>query len=321
MEDRARRGSERQFKNFPLLNFKISPGRSIEKRLKLKNLFFALTYLFWCNLSASAQTPETFFPHKVGNMWVYEYLSPPEVAGQIVYMVLTRDSIGADGSHYLFFNNQSAPEYRIDTLNNVFWLPMTFLNYLRYKLGADSCQAWENPQSGSQRWAWVARVESLAVFLRPTAVKVFRYAPGNPCSLGALEEHKLASGFGLIYTWREPYDVMYLRGCVIGKDTFGIVTSVGDPTDGLPKNFVLHQNYPNPFNPKTVIRYQLSEGSHVILKVFNLLGQDVATLVNESKHPGVHRIEWNAEGYPSGVYYYRLLTHKFVTTKKMLLAR
>ncbi len=73
----------------------------------------------------------------------------------------------------------------------------------------------------------------------------------------------------------------------------------------LPSDYELHQNYPNPFNPSTTIRYQLSVISNVSLKVFDMLGRDVATLVNERKPSGSYQAEWNAAGMPSGVYFYR----------------
>ncbi|MGA9364303.1 MAG: T9SS type A sorting domain-containing protein [Bacteroidota bacterium] len=271
---------------------------------------------------ALAQTPESFFPYHVGDTWVYQYLSPPYIAGRIVSMALTRDSIGADGSHNLFFNNQSTPEYRIDTSYSVFWQPQNpLLNYLQYKLAADSCEAWEN-QTGLSRWAWVARVGWAIVFSRPTVVKVFRYSPGNPCGLGSLEEHWLASGFGLIYRWQEPYDVMYLRGCIIGKDTFGIVTSVDEHYAGdFPKNFELHQNYPNPFNPSTTIRYLLSERTFVRLVVYDILGREVRTLVDGFNEAGIHKVVFDAPDLQTGIYLYRLMAGNSAEVKKMILLR
>ncbi len=271
---------------------------------------------------ALAQTPESFFPHHVGDTWIYEYLSPPVVAGQIVSMVLTRDSIGADGSHNLFYNNQSTPEYRIDTSFSVYLEPQNpRLNYLQYKLAADSCEAWEN-QEGVSRWAWVARVGSAIVFSRPTVVKVFRYSPGNPCGLGSFEEHWLASGFGLIYRWQEPYDVMYLRGCIIGRDTFGILTSV-QVTRGLqvPSEDGLDQNYPNPFNSATTIPFSVASRIRVSLRVYNVLGQLVRTVVDEILPPGEYKVAFDGSRLASGIYFYRLVAGGAVLTRKLVYLR
>ncbi len=88
-----------------------------------------------------------------------------------------------------------------------------------------------------------------------------------------------------------------------------------------PETFSLSQNYPNPFNPLTVIRYQLSERSHVQVKIYDLLGREVATLVNENLQSGMYSIQWDASNTPSGVYYYKLQTEKFTETRKLLLTK
>jgi len=71
----------------------------------------------------------------------------------------------------------------------------------------------------------------------------------------------------------------------------------------LPTEFSLSQNYPNPFNPSTSIEYRVGSMEYVILKIFDVLGNEVATLVNEEKPTGRYDVEWNASNYPSGVYF------------------
>ncbi|MEK7671694.1 MAG: T9SS type A sorting domain-containing protein, partial [Bacteroidota bacterium] len=88
-----------------------------------------------------------------------------------------------------------------------------------------------------------------------------------------------------------------------------------------PISFALHQNYPNPFNPSTTISYDLPRESVVTLKVFNLLGEEVRTLVNQRKEAGRHLVNFDAEGLPSGVYLYRLQTETSTLSRKMLLLR
>lgn len=90
----------------------------------------------------------------------------------------------------------------------------------------------------------------------------------------------------------------------------------------IPEVIVLFQNYPNPFNPKTVISWQLAVGSHVELSIYNILGQKVATLVSAKQAAGKHQIEWNAEGFTSGNYFYRLKSDdKIIKIRKMTLIR
>jgi subtilisin family serine protease len=101
-----------------------------------------------------------------------------------------------------------------------------------------------------------------------------------------------------------------------------LATGVEPPPDqGIPKRFALEQNYPNPFNPTTVISYELPALSSVVLKVYDVLGREVATLVNEKKAAGTYSVTWNASSMSSGVYFYRLQAGEYSETKKLLLLR
>jgi len=97
-----------------------------------------------------------------------------------------------------------------------------------------------------------------------------------------------------------------------------------------PKNFSLEQNYPNPFNPSTTISYQLPKAGNVTLKVFDVLGREVATLVDEYRNAGSYNVQFTMNNLPavrqdvqlsSGIYFYQLKTGDFVETKKMLLIK
>ncbi len=93
----------------------------------------------------------------------------------------------------------------------------------------------------------------------------------------------------------------------------------------IPKEFTLYQNYPNPFNPTTTIRYQLPIDSRVTFKIYNIFGQEVRTLIDEIQEAGFKSVEWNANNYSSGVYFYRLTINaegkSFVAVKKLLLMK
>jgi hypothetical protein len=107
--------------------------------------------------------------------------------------------------------------------------------------------------------------------------------------------------------------------------SFIIEIVVGGPLsvdpDRTPEAFRLHQNYPNPFNPSTVVRYSLPEGGPVTLRVYNVLGEEVATLVDGEKPAGVHYASWNASGMPSGVYFYRLQSAERMEMRRMVLMK
>jgi photosystem II stability/assembly factor-like uncharacterized protein len=89
----------------------------------------------------------------------------------------------------------------------------------------------------------------------------------------------------------------------------------------IPADFSLSQNYPNPFNPNTNINFQISKTSDVKLIVFDVLGREIANIVNEQLLPGTYEIEWDGTNYPSGVYFYKLITAGYTGTRKMVLLK
>lgn len=103
--------------------------------------------------------------------------------------------------------------------------------------------------------------------------------------------------------------------------TDSIRVGVEQISNEVPSGFAMSQNYPNPFNPTTVIEYSVPSQSGVTLKVFTLLGQEVATLVNDMQKPGVYRAEFSAAGLASGVYFYRLEAGSFVQQRKMVILK
>jgi hypothetical protein len=97
------------------------------------------------------------------------------------------------------------------------------------------------------------------------------------------------------------------------------VTSVGEGEP--PLTLLLKQNYPNPFNPTTRIEYAIPKTSHVSVKVFDLLGREVATLVDEVQGVGFKTVEFDGNGFASGVYLYRLRVGNFTETKRLTMIR
>lgn len=140
-------------------------------------------------------------------------------------------------------------------------------------------------------------------------------------------------------TLRSVYFVDASTGWAVGEHGTILHTSTGgysaveegyDESVSLPRRFVLAQNYPNPFNPQTTVCYQLAKPGHVILKVFNLLGREVGTVVDQFQGSGSHQVVWDGkarDGQPlaSGIYFYRLSVKRnglsSSETKKMLLLK
>ena len=116
-----------------------------------------------------------------------------------------------------------------------------------------------------------------------------------------------------------------LLGAGIGYTTVSnFITSV-KALDNSPNSFNLCQNYPNPFNPTTTIKYSLPTGRQefqtVQLKVYDILGREITTLVNQKQKPGNYEVNWNGSEYSSGVYFYKLKVDNYTSVKKMMMTK
>lgn len=110
----------------------------------------------------------------------------------------------------------------------------------------------------------------------------------------------------------------------ISHDTIGILLTDADDiyqSEVLPEGFELRQNFPNPFNPTTMIEFSLARKTDIELAVYNILGQKVSVLLDDTFEPGIHQVTLNAEDLPSGVYFYTLRTEFFEQTKKLVLLK
>ncbi len=99
------------------------------------------------------------------------------------------------------------------------------------------------------------------------------------------------------------------------------VSGIQNVSSSIPQEFKLYQNYPNPFNPRTVITYQLTVSTFVTMKVYDVLGNEVAQLVNSKQGAGSYSVIFDAGKLPSGVYFYKLEADRFSENKKMLLIK
>ncbi len=143
--------------------------------------------------------------------------------------------------------------------------------------------------------------------------------PGN---ISAVSEWSLTGLEDGQYEWRlRAVDAAYAGSDVaIGVFNVGLV-STGGSEDNLPRKYGIEQNYPNPFNPVTTIRYSIPEQGLVSLKFYNVIGEEVKTLVNEIQQPGYYDVTFEGTNFSSGVYFYRIQAGSFIETKKMILLR
>ncbi|MBI5476817.1 MAG: T9SS type A sorting domain-containing protein [Ignavibacteriales bacterium] len=110
-------------------------------------------------------------------------------------------------------------------------------------------------------------------------------------------------------------------GTILKTTNGGYMSNKNIIVQQYPEKFALDQNFPNPFNPETEIKFMIADESNVKLQVFDLMGREIETLVDEKLNPGGYHVKWNASKYASGVYFYRLWAGKFIDVKKMVLLR
>jgi hypothetical protein len=116
-------------------------------------------------------------------------------------------------------------------------------------------------------------------------------------------------------------------GTILRTTDGGVTFIQQDPNKSQPNSLALSQNYPNPFNPSTKIQYAISSRQFVTLKVYDVLGNEIATLINEEKQPGTYAVEFDGTNLPSGIYFYEFRVggpeinsgQEFIETKKMVL--
>jgi len=132
---------------------------------------------------------------------------------------------------------------------------------------------------------------------------------------------QVADSVGLIYQESEAGISYTIFGAIINGTKFGTITSLKNSSPLVINTYSLYQNYPNPFNPSTTIHYSLPQPGVIRLTVYDLVGREVTTLVNEQKEAGHYTVDFNGEGLASGMYLYRLSAGPFTQFKRMMLAK
>jgi hypothetical protein len=168
------------------------------------------------------------------------------------------------------------------------------------------------------KFGWVSALEDATLRANRTQAHIF--------SLTADTTEAGAGNYTAQFS-TSPYSVS--RGGITTLGTFAVgkfkdvpdIVGVERNEKGVPTGFSLSQNYPNPFNPTTRIQYSVPSTQYISLKVYDVLGRELSTLVSEVKPPGTYTVEWDARGLPSGVYFYRMQAGHFTETRKLVLLR
>ncbi len=295
----------------------------------MRSMLFSFLALFNSFLFSQTPDPNKFFPSSVGNVW--EYSGPLGYRAEIY-----RDSMDQNGFNNLFFtyNNYYTPypAFKMDPPNFIVYYTPYNLNWLYYKLDADSGDVWivDSLNPGEGTIYKLARCRNqyegffFTYFTTFKEITFYQYQDETVINEFSWPELTitLAYGIGEVLEFDEegggPQRI--LQGCIIDGDTIGIITSVKDELCAL-NTFELYQNYPNPFNPTTTIKFSLSEPQKIKLTIYSLLGEEIKVLVDEYKTTGSHSVAFNGNDLSSGVYIYSLIAGNKRLSKKLILLK
>jgi len=299
-----------------------------------KNILLLLAVPYY--IFSQTVDPYDYFPSSVGNRWEYSVQG-----GRILVHEIYKDSIDADGNKFIYYKRfytdgeiffDTTPNYKIEPSFNVFIYPTyQHLNYLWYKLDADSGDTWwvQRPDSTTPgEKAFLTKVYDGLVLGKVITIKRIEYymmTPGDTNSTGFyLTTREIALGVGKIFEDKDAVQPDFLIGAIIDGDTLGTITSVDlEITNNLPSSITLYQNYPNPFNPTTNISYYLPNPGQIKISVYDILGREVAKLYEDWQQAGYHEIKFNTKNLSSpissGIYFYTITAANQSLSKKMIL--
>src|SRR5574338_61501 len=299
-------------------------------------IFYIISFLIFTNLSFG-QTFGTC-PLDSGNVWVYD-----NFGGYKFWNLLDTTATYDTLEYHILHGNYLGQilEVKVRLRDDNYYVQRMPDSYntpnherIYYKVGAKIGDSWMQPDPGGITDSLVTEVVDTVrtwVFNKLVTLRLF---------------HIHYSLIDYYQTWSDDFGLMsiedyygtayYLYCCIIDGVAYGDTTILGvEAISEKPEEFVLEQNYPNPFNPTTTITYQVPNLSFVSLKVYDVLGNELETLVNEEKYPGRYTVNFSAIGgsasggnassgscrIASGVYIYQLRVNNYVSSKKMLLIK
>ena len=291
-------------------------------------VFFKITPAFGWDTTAAK-----FYPLNVGNYYVFEdkhlIMNCSYVDYTRYYAVeIVSDTVFPNGKKYFRFECNwwfSGWEYqRVDSNSmnvysyNIYTSEELLLDSLFANKG-DTFLGKRNPFIGSGS---CIVEDTISQYLLNATRLIKGINSGGTISM----HYSLIEGLGL-YAFSDcelgTGQITTLKGCIINGVLYGdtTVSGIRQISSEIPDEYKLFQNYPNPFNPTTSIKFDLQKISPAKLIIYDALGREVATLVNEKLRAGSYEVDWNGSGYPSGVYYYKLESNEFIFVRKMVMIK
>ncbi len=255
--------------------------------------------------------PESFFPHHLGDKWVYASYEPSSGFRDTTLMWVTNDSLLSNGDNYVEISGVG--NIIIDSTQNVYLI--TSPNTIKIlDFNAPIKTWWKATQSLTIE---VDTVFMSDVFRIPSTIRVFNHWFGdfsNPNNRYIISKHYYAEGFGLVQLngYEPNYRIEYIIGAIIENVHYGNLSTTIKDMNQIPNRCKLEQNYPNPVsggsfgNPTTSISFEIPKTEFVTLRIYDLLGNEIVTLVSKTLEAGNHSVTFDARDIPSGIYLYKL---------------
>ncbi len=337
------------------LNYSILFLNNFILKMKIIRTLAFITTLVIYSISCFAQdtTKPFYFPHRTGDMWEYLITDWPGFPPDTLQHFTIFDSTDSNGIiHIAQFGRAINPiepslfsdttKYWIDTIKNGVY-GNGIDSSLIYKLDAnqgDIRVVYDHSKIGGSSFDLARVIEKkkeVVLGKETTIMKIWYYGGADITDTMGLDMGTvtIADGFGVIdRTVAETAIDVSILGAVINDTLYGDTTlvSINEKLTNLPSEIKLYQNYPNPFNPSTKIKYTIPVSTKhalfVELKVYDILGREITTLVNKEQQPGNYEVEFvanlganNYSPLPSGIYFYQLSVGNYIQTKKMILLK
>lgn len=300
----------------------------------MKKLFVVLVMLVAVNANALDTITSKYFPLQVGN--VYKYTYGTSSGYFYTYKIrIVKDTVLNNKRYYIFspgLPGLNSP-VRFDTLTGNVYLRSAsgYCSYSPSEVLHDSLRANMNDTTAVCNSAYKHRCNLTGYWTIIGNNVLTKRFKRNEFPAGDYEEYMYAMGFGIVsvnYKVGLDYAGHSLVGCYVNGVLYGDTTLTGINQIGseIPSSYSLSQNYPNPFNPSTKIlfaipRWRGEGGWKTILQVYDVMGREVQTLVNERLQPGTYESTFDGSALNSGLYFYKMMTDGFTETKKMILIK
>ena len=278
----------------------------------------SLIILFISSSIIIAQSRAEYYPLQKGNKWIYKTtfyeVGPPSITYYSKEVI--GDTIMENGIKYFTLLEHGIRNYeRFDTLSNeiIYYNPNAGTEWTKYSLNyiKDSTVVWNS--------SFLAMTYKITFSQQTPSDTSYIILDGDGL-VG--EQVSFKNNIGINYQSIYEVSVSYtnLIGTILDGKEWGHLTGV-NTNKKIVTDYKLEQNYPNPFNPNTTIVYEIPVYSHVKITVYYSLGQRIRILLDKYVSPGSYKLNFNASGLSSGVYFYQMLTNEKVLTKKLILLK